>query len=500
MDRKGICPGVKVIERDEQHIYKRLSSYIQFMRIQTCLLALTLTLPGILPVQGQDLPVSRLDSLAAKAVELGVFSGNVLLERGGTIAYERSYGLADTEKKIPNNSSTLFQIASITKDFTRTMMLQLEEQGKLRLSDNLGKYLEGFSPEVSAVTLHQLLYFTSGLGDYHQSDEFRTMAGRVVSIQDILLLVKKEKLAFTPGSRFRYSNSGYVALAAIIEKVTGRNYVQSLKGMILDKCGMTHTGANGIPPLLPGMAKGYLTNEIGPVKENADVVLSCTGDGGLYTDTHDLLAFVRALFRTNILLSDSGKFKFVSRPLAKQQATSWADFASTGRHAAAGGAPGVSAVYAINMKASTIMIVLSNFDMGTAEDLQSRMAAITYGMPLEPLHEPPSKYLFGVIRKKGGAYFEQESEKEMKASGMEMDDDMVLLSVGQALRAAGDNANAISLYKVYTSRYPNIIIAWNELGECHSIAGEKEKARACFEKALAIQPNNRRALENMKKF
>jgi hypothetical protein len=288
-------------------------------------------------------------------------------------------------------------------------------------------------------------------------------------------------------------------LAGILEKITGKPYVQSLREMILDKCGMTHTGATGIPPILPGQAKGYMTNEIGPVQENTEVVLSCTGDGGLYMDTHDLLAFVSTLFRTNKLLSDSGKLKFVARPMARQQVSSWNDFASMGRHAAAGGAPGVSAVYAINMKTATIMIIMSNFDQGTAEDLQSRIAAILFGMPLQPLHPPASKYLFEVIRTKGGAYFEQEFEKEMKYSGMEMDDDMVLLSVGQALRQSGDNANAISLYKVYTTRFPNIIIAWNELGECLAISGEKDKARNCFRKALEINPMNRRAKTGLEK-
>lgn len=216
-------------------------------------------------------------------------------------------------------------------------------------------------------------------------------------------------------------------------------------------------------------------------------------------DTHDLLSFVRALFRTNMLLSDSGKLKFVARPMARQQAATWPEFMENGRHAAAGGAPGVNAVYAVNMKASTIMVVMSNFDQGTAEDLQMRIAGILFGMPVAPLHRPPSKYLYEVIRSKGGAYFQRESEKEMRASGMEMDDDMVLLAVGQALRRAGDNANAISLYEVYTTRFPRIIISWNELGECHAIAGEKEKARMCFQKALEIQPDNRRAKANLEK-
>lgn len=164
-----------------------------------------------------------------------------------------------------------------------------------------------------------------------------------------------------------------------------------------------------------------------------------------------------------------------------------------------GGCPGVNAVYAVNMKASTIMIVMSNFDQGTAEELQMRIAGVLFGMPVEPLHQAPSKYLYEVIRSKGGAYFEQESEKEMKASGMEMDDDMVLLATGQSLRAAGDNTNAISLFKVYTTRFPRIIIAWNELGECYLTMGDKEKARSCFQKALEIQPENRRAKANLEK-
>lgn len=199
----------------------------------------------------QDLPERRLDSLLDKAVELGVFSGNVLVEKNGTITFERSRGMADAVSKAPNDKGTMFQIASITKDFTRTMILQLHEQGRLILSDPISKYLTGFTPEVSAVNIGQLLYFTSGLGDYHTADAYRSMAGRVVTIEEVLGLVRKEKLEFTPGTRFRYSNSSYVVLAAIIEKVTGRTYMQALRSMVLDKCGMKHTGGNGIPRSFP---------------------------------------------------------------------------------------------------------------------------------------------------------------------------------------------------------------------------------------------------------
>ncbi len=453
---------------------------------------------------GQEMrliPVSRIDSLFQKAVEMNIFSGNVLVVHNKGVVYEKSFGKADYEKNIPNTAETKFQLASITKDFTRVMILQLAEQHKISLAGTIGQYLPGFSEEVSKVTVGQLLDFSSGLGDYHTSSAFQQMDGKPLVIRDLLPVIREEKLQFEPGTRVLYSNSGYVVLGAIIEKVTGKNYYENLKELILSPLNMNNTAINGYIPSLPGIATGYMTNQIGPLLDNSRFHLAGGGDGGIYTTTHDLLAFITSLFYDNRLLSDSSKLIFVSGKMSPGKFTSWAEFRNTGRYSPAGGAPGVSTLYTVNMKTQNIAIILSNYDEGTAEEIGIRLSAILNDKPLIPLHQPASKYLYQIIKTKGGNYFRENYRKEVENAGMNPDDDMVLLNVGNKLSEEKDYDNAIDLYTIYTQEFPRIIIAWNELGELYLEKGDKQNAGKCFSAALRLSPDNRRAkkgLENSK--
>ncbi len=447
----------------------------------------------------QPIPVNRIDSLFNRAMEMNLFSGNVLIAHNKQIVYEKSFGKADYENKIPITSETKFQLASITKDFTRVMILQLAEQLKFSTDDNIGKYLSGFSPEVNKVTIKQLLDFTSGLGDYHRTEDFQSQEGKILLAKDIIPIIQKEKLQFEPGSQTRYSNSGYVVLTAILEKVTGKNYYENLKELILDKLNMHNTAMNGYVKPLPGIAVGYLSNQIGALQNNSTWHLAGGGDGGIYTTTHDLLAFITSVFYDNQLLSDSSKLKYATGSMSHEKINSWNDFLIAGRYAPAGGAPGVSTLFTVNMKTKNIAIILSNYDQGTAEDIGMRVSAILNNKPVLPLQESAQKFLYNVLKTKGGNYFEQNFKVEMQQSGMRPDDDMVLLNVGNALIKDHDYDNAVSLYKIYTTEFPDIIIAWNDLGETYLDKGDKTAAKKCFEKALQLMPENKRAKEGLQK-
>jgi CubicO group peptidase (beta-lactamase class C family) len=449
---------------------------------------------------GQDsrnIPVTRIDSLFQKAAEMNLFSGNVLVAHNQEVVYEKSFGMADDERKIPNNTNTKFQLASITKDFTRVMILQLAEQHKLSVNGTIGLYIPGFSDEVNKVTVGQLLDFSSGLGDYHTSAEFQQMDNKPLVISDLLPIIQKEKLRFEPGTRVLYSNSGYVVLGAIIEKVTGKSYYENLRGLILDRLNMKNTAMNGYIPLMPGIAIGYLSNQVGPLENNSGWQLAGGGDGGIYTTTHDLLAFITSVFYDNRLLSDSSKLIFVSGKMNPERFKSWEEFEKTGRYSPAGGAPGVSTLYTVNMGTGNVSIILSNFDEGTAEEMGTRVSAILNGKPMVPLHQPASVYLYTVIKTKGGKYFMENYLQEVKNSGMNPDDDMVLLNVGTKLSEEKDYDNAIDLFTVYTQEFPGIIIAWNELGELYLVKGDKKTAEQCFRSALRLSPENKRAMKGL---
>jgi len=225
----------------------------------------------------------KLDALLQEAAEKNVFSGNVLIHQNGKLLYEKSIGMADYANQLPNGPETRFSIGSITKLFTRIMVLQLASEGKIKLDDKLGKYLSGFQPAIAdKVTLEHLFNHQSGFLQYYDAPSFEPETATVSSATDFLPWLREERLAFEPGTEAEYSNSGYVILGAIIEKVTGKNYTEVLKSRILDKIGMENTGFLFKMQNLPGKAVGYLSNQPGPRADNIGFGMLGGGDGGIY--------------------------------------------------------------------------------------------------------------------------------------------------------------------------------------------------------------------------
>jgi CubicO group peptidase (beta-lactamase class C family) len=454
--------------------------------------------------QSSNVISKRIDSLVNVAVGMQLFSGDVLIANSNKVIYEKAFGKADYESNTPNTLSTQFQIGSITKDFTKVMALQLIEQHKLSLTDTIGKFLPDFPSRLSGITVNQLMMHKSGLGSYTDAPPFGEdpeAVNQIKTISDIIPYIKKGELNFKPGARALYSNSGYVLLAAIIEKVTGKSYYEVLKQQILDKLNMTNTGFSAYVKPADGKATGYLSNSLGPLQSNTDMHIIGGGDGGIYMTAHDLLAFVNSLLYDNKLLTNGSKQIAFTNPFRDKPAQGWDDFRKIGKIALAGGAPGLSAVWSADMTTGNIVVALSNFDEGTAEQLNRRITAILNNKPVVPFKLPPAKYLYEVINTKGGQYFEANYKAEMQNSGMEMDNDMVLLDVGRALLEKNEADKAISLYKVYTAQFPQIVVAWNDLADAYLKKGDKVNAKTCYQQALALRPGNpraTRALEGLK--
>ncbi len=467
-----------------------------------CLLSTLTFLPLLLFSQSEkDILTLRFDSLISEASAKQVFSGNVLVVKDNTIVYEKSIGKADIPGNVANTSATSFQIGSITKMFTRILIQQLAEEHKLSLSDNLGKYLSGFTKEAADnITIQQLADHTSGMGDYSQGDGFMELHQSIQSINDILPLIQKAPLIFVPGAGKQYSNSGYVVLSAIIEKVTGRSYGSILKEKIFDVLGMDHSGFNAYTKDLPGKAKGYTTNQMGPVKDNLGLHIVGAGDGGIYSTTGDMWKLMHSFLTDKKLLSDESKLKFINTPLFPVTYTSWSEFLLKGKMALAGGAPGISALIGFNQEKKYSIIVLSNYDERTAEELGQRISAVLNDRQPAAFQLPPAKFIYALLKEKGPQYFLDNYQKEFREAHVPLDDDMTLLYAGQQLLQDKNADAAIALYTIYTKEFPNIIIAWNDMGDAYLLKGDKEQAKKCFTQALKLRPANeraKRALQNL---
>src|SRR5262245_23158271 len=177
----------------------------------------------------------------SKRAAAGKFSGAVLIAKDGKPVVEQANGLADRRRRRPNSLATEFNIGSVGKSFTAVAIAQLVEAGKLSFDDTVGKYLSGFPAQVAnQVTIGQLLTHTSGLGDVFM--RWRAPARAQLDLADLVTRIAKEPLQFQPGSRFGYSNSGYVVLGAIVEAVTGQNYYDYVRTHVFRPAGMARTG------------------------------------------------------------------------------------------------------------------------------------------------------------------------------------------------------------------------------------------------------------------
>ncbi|MBM3289215.1 MAG: beta-lactamase family protein [Candidatus Hydrogenedentes bacterium] len=171
-----------------------------------------------------------------EAAEKDGYSGSILVERGKQVVIAAGYGWADREKQRRFTQDTIFDIGSITKQFTAAAIMKLKEAGKLDVHDPMGKYIPGVPADKQSITLHHLLTHTSGMKDIFGGDFDRS------SREQFLGRALSSELRRPPGTRYAYSNAGYSLLGVVIEEVSGQSYEQFLRETLFKPGGMDHTG------------------------------------------------------------------------------------------------------------------------------------------------------------------------------------------------------------------------------------------------------------------
>jgi D-alanyl-D-alanine carboxypeptidase len=206
-------------------------------------------------------PVEALDALVQKSMQTRQFPGvSVAVVKDGKVVVAKGYGLSDVEKSIKATEQSVYQLASVTKQFTAAGILLLVEDGKLSLDGKITEILPGLPAAWTPVTVRHLLTHTSGIKSY--TDVFgaqKTPDSQVFTADQILALVKDAPLAFTPGEKYAYCNTGYYLLGMIIEKASGKPYATFLGERIFRPLGMTSTGLDDYADARPIRAKGYVT-------------------------------------------------------------------------------------------------------------------------------------------------------------------------------------------------------------------------------------------------
>jgi CubicO group peptidase (beta-lactamase class C family) len=260
------------------------------MRIALALLSLAL-------VHAQDI-TAKADELAQK----NDFMGSVLVAKGGKVILKKGYGMANIELDVPNAPDTKFRLGSITKQFTATAILQLAAQGKLSVDDKASKYIANAPDAWKDITIHHLLTHTSGIPNYTAFPDFQTTMRVAVTPIELVAKFKDHPLDFPPGSKFKYSNSGYEVLGVIIEKVSGEKYEDYLKKHIFDPLDMQASGYDHDTTILKHRASGYERGKDGKIKnaEYLDMSIPYSA-GSLYSTVEDLYLWDRSLYTDKML-------------------------------------------------------------------------------------------------------------------------------------------------------------------------------------------------------
>ncbi len=259
------------------------------------------------PDQTQEKLVASYDSLMKKNEENG-FSGVVLVEDRGKLIYNKAFGYADKKKEIKNTPEALFDIGSITKQFTAAAILKLMENGKLSMNDPLSKFFDGVPADKKNITLHQLLTHTSGISKYTGDDY------EYLSSEDFLKQVFKRKLKAKPGKKHIYANAGYSLLAMIVERVSGQFYETFLYENILHPAGLENTGYMRLDYSQYVVAQGrnYRNNKqwgsnVERWTEAGGVSWHLKGNGGILSTTLDMYKWHRAIQTAKVLKPETIK-------------------------------------------------------------------------------------------------------------------------------------------------------------------------------------------------
>lgn len=364
----------------------------------------------------------KLDSLFTSLYAAKEFNGNVLVAEKGKVIYEKSFGLANEKTKQKLDKNTVFELASVSKQFTAMGIVQLEKEGKLSYNDPLTKYF----PELSfykPITIDNLLHHTSGLPDYMSLFDKNWDKKKFATNKDIVEMLAKYKpeLLFVPGDKYEYSNTGYALLGLIIEKVSKQSYGDYLNKKIFKPLGMANTRvyrSRYKPEKISNYALGYIVDSLGNKKLLDDLgkeyytyyLDGIVGDGMVNSTTGDLLKWDRALYGDKLVNQKDKDLIFSSIVTKDNKDTrygyGWAidtkyPFGKIANHS--GGWAGYITFIERDLDYDKTIIILQNNDSEAASSPVKQLRNILYDIK-------PIKVDLATLQKYAGKYTKKNSK------------------------------------------------------------------------------------------
>lgn len=443
---------------------------------------------------------TRIDSYLSELEKVG-FNGSVLVCLDGDIIVSKGYGFSDIDKQIKNSSSTIFDIGSVTKQFTATAILKLEMQGKLSIEDKLSKYFDNIPKDKENITIHDLLRHQSGLisnvgGDYEK-----------ISDEEFLKKVFSSKLQFEVGKAFSYSNVGYSLLAMIIEKVSEQDYEAYLYKELWKPAKMEMTGYSRPNFDTNCITVGYDRNDSvwgKPTEKdwnNASPYWHLKGNGGILSTTEDLYKW-DVVLKSDLILSKKAKQKLYRPKLRDDESENsiygygW-DVSQTDRATTQVWHNGTNRIFYADflryIDENITLIMLTNKSHPNFDNLCFDISKMIFNPTFQPEIPTPDNsknrnFTNLILRTVDDFGLEKAKEAFNKR-----DENVNLLEF--MMRDAGfdhiDNNEpnvAMLIFEMNVYAYPKSAKALQGLGEGYMETGNKEMALKYFKQSLSINP------------
>jgi CubicO group peptidase (beta-lactamase class C family) len=264
------------------------------------LIRLCLFLTAVSVAAADELSTKMTDYLRAQESVNG-FMGSVLVVKDGKTVLRTGIGMANLELAVPNAPQMKFRLGSISKQFTAVAIMQLEQNGKLKVEDTIDKHIPDSPEPWKKVTIHHLLSHTSGIASFTEDPSYRREMFKPFPLPELISRFRGKPLEFQPGSQYKYSNSGYVLLGDIIQRASGIGYEEYLRKNILDPLGLKDTGYDHPETILPHRASGY-ERVAGRMRNAAFLDMTQPhAAGALYSTVDDLYRWDQALYTDRVL-------------------------------------------------------------------------------------------------------------------------------------------------------------------------------------------------------
>lgn len=328
--------------------------------------------------------VARIDRmLQAELGKNGIPGAAVGIAHKGATVYAKGFGFGDVENRVPFTAQTVSRIGSISKTFTALAVMQLVEQEKIKLDDEVQVYVPGFPRKTGPITVRDLLCHQGGVRHYRPGEMLS--AKRYASVEEALGVFKDDDLVAPPGTKYSYTTYGYTLLTRVVEAASGLSFIDYLQQHIIDPLELNSTFPDDPPRLIPNRARNYTRNGNGEL-ENAPAVDQSNkwGGGGLLSTIEDLLRYAASYDDCRLLKAETMAAMFTPQSTSNGDSTEYGFGWRIGRDGArrriehTGGSVGATSVLSTYPDDATAIVVLVNNDFFKAADLRAKVAALWF--------------------------------------------------------------------------------------------------------------------------